>query len=380
MPRDKADWNRVFLGLMGSPDAQYGRQLNGMGGGISSLSKICVVEPSHPGSGTHVDYTFVQVGIRDNKIDYSGNCGNLSAMIGVFALTELGIPGLNETEAASSQLGSVTVRSLNTNTNKVVTTNFPVDASGNPKLDLDQIEMAGVPGKASAIQLNFVSPGGARTGKVLPTGGFQNSILVERGDLSVPFSVSLVDITNPTVLIRENDLRQYFKVPSSHAIDYSSILILDALESIRKKGAVLMHLDPEMQAQPKIAILSSPDFSSAAHIQVHALSMGALHKAVPMTVGICIGVAAKIKGTIAWEIASQRQSSNELNESIRISHPSGTVDIVSACSQDGSTVDSAGVLRTGRRLMKVGHNHSTFFLPVSHILKGPRMVVNIGST
>jgi 2-methylaconitate cis-trans-isomerase PrpF len=79
---------------MGSPDKEYGRQLNGMGGGVSSLSKICVVAPASPAQqeqGIAVEYTFVQVGIRDSSIDYSGNCGNLSSMIGVFASDEVNL-------------------------------------------------------------------------------------------------------------------------------------------------------------------------------------------------------------------------------------------------------------------------------------------------
>jgi 2-methylaconitate cis-trans-isomerase PrpF len=90
LPDDRAQWDRIFLGIMGSPDREHGRQLNGMGGGVSSLSKICVVGPPSEPRGAPVDaeYTFVQVGIRDSSIDYSGNCGNLSSMIGVFALDE----------------------------------------------------------------------------------------------------------------------------------------------------------------------------------------------------------------------------------------------------------------------------------------------------
>jgi 2-methylaconitate cis-trans-isomerase PrpF len=91
LPSDRDQWPRIFLGIMGSPDKD---QLNGMGGGVSSLSKICVVSPGSPeqqAQGIAVEYTFVQVGVRDSSIDYSGNCGNLSSMIGVFASDEVNL-------------------------------------------------------------------------------------------------------------------------------------------------------------------------------------------------------------------------------------------------------------------------------------------------
>src|SRR5262245_46725027 len=83
LPRDRSEWAPIFLGIMGSPDPQYGRQLDGMGGGISSLSKICIVgepTPEQRDAGADVVYTFAQIGIRDEDIDLSGNCGNLSSM------------------------------------------------------------------------------------------------------------------------------------------------------------------------------------------------------------------------------------------------------------------------------------------------------------
>ncbi|KIP01107.1 hypothetical protein PHLGIDRAFT_123660, partial [Phlebiopsis gigantea 11061_1 CR5-6] len=118
LPADPAAWKPILLGLMGSPDPAHGRQLDGMGGGVSSLSKVCVVQPPDPAQrarGIDVVYTFVQVGIRDAAIDLSGNCGNLSSMIGVFALDE----GLAAAGPAARAAGLATVRALNTNTDKL---------------------------------------------------------------------------------------------------------------------------------------------------------------------------------------------------------------------------------------------------------------------
>ena len=272
-----------YYGLTGE---EHGRQLNGMGGGVSSLSKICVVgPPTDPhASSIDVEYTFVQVGIRDRSIDYSGNCGNLSSMIGVFALDE-GICNHPRLEHSTA-----TIRSFNTNTSRLVNTTFPVsvtDGKCTPLLDLDQAAVAGVPGKASRIILDFVSPGGARTGKLLPTGQPIDTIQIETGDKPFQLRLSLVDATNPTVFIVLSDLRDILFLPDTSQIDFASPPILRILEVIRQQGAKLMSLDPSAQAQPKIAILSSPSSTDpGVDIFVHALSMGVLHKAVPMTVGL----------------------------------------------------------------------------------------------
>ncbi|KAG7441049.1 DUF453-domain-containing protein [Guyanagaster necrorhizus] len=118
-----------------------------------------------------------------------------------------------------------------------------------------------------------------------------------------------------------------------------------------------MGLDPLAQAQPKIAILSAPntsnDHAQSVDIVVHALSMDVLHKAIPMTVGLCLGVAANIPGTIAWDIVSESRQNRQPGDSklVRIRHPSGTVDVGAELSPDGH-VKSAKVVRTGRRLMR----------------------------
>jgi len=360
LPKDRSQWDRIFLGIMGSPDPDYGRQLNGMGGGVSSLSKICVVgRPSdaQKAQGIDIEYTFVQVGIRDSAIDYSGNCGNLSSMIGAFALDE----GLCQPSFVDEKSGLGSVRSFNTNTNKRIDTTFPVDVCGVkaiPLLDLPQATVAGVPGQASQIILEFVSPGGARTGKVLPTSRAIETVEVLIGDRTVLIRVSLVDATNPTVFIPSEDLRVAFSLPSDSPIDYADPEVRQAMESIRQQGAVRMGLDPSAQAQPKIAALSPPSPGDSSHnvdIVIHAFSMGVLHKAVPMTVGLCLGVASGLEGTLAWDIVQKARSSrahqSEQPDLVRILHPGGLVDVGAEIDVNGE-VKSAKVARTGRRLMK----------------------------
>ena len=356
LPSDQTQWNSIFQGIMGSPDPEYGRQLDGMGGGISSLSKICVVgepTPEQRANGIQIEYTFVQVGIRDTSIDISGNCGNLSAMIGAYALDE-GLVSPHPADLGSRR----TIRSFNTNTKKIIDTTFPVCAQGLPALRLPETTMAGVSGKASQIIMEFVNPAGARTGKLLPTSNAVDQLSL---DVSRRVPASLVDATNPTVFISQDSL-EYLLDPSTVQGYYTSDtqavkLVSPVLESIRQAGAVEMGLDPQAQAQPKIAILSSPEGASdekaGVDVVVRALSMGALHKAVPMTVGLCLGVAARTPGTLAWEIVRQsREKRDQADGSmVRIRHPGGLVDVGAEVGENGD-VQSAKVIRTGKFLMK----------------------------
>ena len=357
LPPDQSQWDAIFLGIMGSPDAQHGRQLNGMGGGASSLSKICVVgSPSEAQKAARIDveYTFAQVGIRDSLIDYSGNCGNLSSMIGVFAVDE----GICAPRVSHGSKMTGTVHTFNTNTNKRIDNTFLVSERGGhwvPVLDGEQASIAGVPGRASPILLDFVDPSGARTGRLLPTGLPQQTVHISlSSSRQVIFPVSLVDATNPTVFTDDRSLRSALSIPEDVPIDYAAELdVADALERVRQAGAQLMGLDPLAQAQPKVAVLGRPsppsDGGADADIVINAFSMGTLHRAVPMTVGLCLGVAACVPRTLAWDIVGDRR--RDANELLRIRHPSGVVE-VGAELDSGGKVTSARVMRTGRRLMR----------------------------
>ncbi|KAH8112738.1 PrpF protein [Phellopilus nigrolimitatus] len=353
LPKDRAEWSSIFLRIMGSPDPVYGRQLNGMGGGVSSLSKICVVGvPSDAQSavGIDIEYTFCQVGIKEASLDYSGNCGNLSSMIGVFAVDE----GLCAPQRFAANPGVGVVRSFNTNTNKCIDTTFPI-ASGN--------------GNASRIDLDFVSPAGARTGKLLPSGKPVDVLSFSHRGEARTIRASLVDATNPTVFIRSEDLVDNLRAPDPFEINFADPKVEECIEDIRQSGARAMGLDALAKAQPKIAVLSAPRYSQSAnalpedtavHVMAHAFSMGILHKAIPMTVGLCLGVAARTEGTLAWDIVkgSRPRSTRAgewqgkvLSDLIRIRHPSGEVDVGAEFDGMGA-VKSAKVVRTGRRLMK----------------------------
>ena len=393
LPADRKKWDPIFLGIMGSPDPHHGRQLNGMGGGVSSLSKIIVVGPSSL-EGVDMEYTFAQVGIKDRSVDYSGNCGNLSSVVGVFAVDEriCALPQQQEQRSNDTQHTHVTIRSFNTNTRKIIDTTFPVsNSSTTPVLDLPETSIAGVPGVASTITLEFIDPAGARTGHLLPTGSPVDALSIpslSQPQNATPSTVQIratcLDATNPTVFVSYSSLATALPpglrphLPS-YLAGRSMPEIGVFVESIRQAAALRMGLDPRAQAQPKIGVLSPPtpldpptnsqregrEEGNDGHadtnvdVNIHALSMRVIHKVVPMTVGLALGVAARVEGTIAWDIVqAARNSRGRMEGMVRIRHPGGVVDVDAEFEVEGDRragvpkVRSAKVMRTGRRLMK----------------------------
>ena len=354
LPSDQDEWKPLLSAAMGSPDP-YGRQLNGMGGGISSLSKICVVEKSiRPDAD--VDYTFIQVGIKDDTLDMAGNCGNMSSAIGPFALDE----DLLENSRIASALSLedkqtyLTVRIFNTNTSKIIHSKFAArettsrllyQQNGNYKID-------GVSGTASPIALSFLHPGGSKTGKVLPTSNAVDQLPLSDG---TSIAASLIDIANPGVFIRASDVGVTLPtLPAAQSAVGDNSALMARLEEIRQVGASRIGLDPNTASVPKLLLLSEPETTSNADIRCLALSMGQCHKAIPLTLSLNLGVSCMLKGSLPWELrqlACERDGrSNEDAQFIKIAHPSGTID-VQADFLDGE-VKSAILMRTARLLMK----------------------------
>jgi 2-methylaconitate cis-trans-isomerase PrpF len=148
LPEDRALWPEIFRAAHGSPDP-FGRQLNGMGGGISSLSKICVIGPPSR-DDADVDYTFAQIGVRDDAVGFKGNCGNMSGAMGPFAVDE----GFVNVDGPKAK-----IRIHNTNTQKIIVSQFDMD-DGLAGVDGDYI-MPGVADPGNKVRLDFLEPGGA---------------------------------------------------------------------------------------------------------------------------------------------------------------------------------------------------------------------------
>lgn len=346
LPKDRAQRDRIFLHVLGSPDP-YGRQLDGMGGGLSSLSKVVIVKPSDR-ADADVDYTFVQVAVKDAVADYGSACGNMSSCVGPFAVDE-GMVSIadSDTEAV--------VRIYSTNTNSIYVARFPV--RDGKAVEQGDFEIPGVSGTGAKVTIDFLDPGGASTGKLLPSGNPMDLLDIDGfGSLEV----SLIDAANAVVFCRASDLEKTGIETPQELDDDADFMIL--VERIRRAGAVAMGMaendDTVAPSNPKFAMLSGPreflalDESTHApethDLNVRLVSMGNFHRAITLTGGMCTAVAAQIPGTLVHAIA--RPSGREL----QIGNPSGVLPTIAEVIPDASGPDaiSAGTFRTQRRIME----------------------------
>lgn len=353
LPSDRAEWQPILSSAMGSPDP-YGRQLNGMGGGISSTSKICVLSRSSR-ADADVDFTFVQVGIKDGKLDLAGNCGNMLSAVGVVGWQDLGegeiLDGVSTEGGESKKV--LRVRIHNTNTGKLIHARFEVDGETERYDPNGEYEMTGVPGRGSRITLSFLDPAGAKTGKgAFPTGRVVDELVLGDGRR---VEASLVDVSNPGVFVRMEDLG--LGIATTPGDVEGDEVLKRRLEEVRQKGAEKMGLDPMVQSVPKIVLVGTPaKGEEGIDIRCLALSMGQAHKAVPLTLALCLGAAAGVKGTIPYQLQRKREdgedkpASEALSTTVVIGHPSGNVEIGTRVKH--GEVVSAELHRTAKILMK----------------------------
>jgi 2-methylaconitate cis-trans-isomerase PrpF len=200
LPEAINEWPRILLSAMGSPDP-HGRQLDGMGSGVSSTSKVCVINASQR-PDADIDYTSVQIGIRDDKCDMAGNFGNMSSVVGPIALDE----DLVSTKCVVTRGGhgrEATVRVFNTNTSKMMHSTFAVDEEVNLYHPFGDYEILGIPGRGSCIILSFLNPAGSKTSKMFSTGSAVDQVHLPNGDI---VRASLIDIANPSIFMFAEDL------------------------------------------------------------------------------------------------------------------------------------------------------------------------------
>jgi probable AcnD-accessory protein PrpF len=347
----------LLLRVIGSPDP-YGKQTDGMGGATSSTSKTVILSRSTR-PGHDVDYLFGQVSIDQPFIDWSGNCGNLSAAVGPFAIAS----GLVQPEQRD---GMATVRIWQANIGKTILAHVPL--SDGAVQETGDFELDGVTFPAAEVALEFMDPaadeeraGAGASSTMFPTGS-----LID--DLEVPgvgtLKATMINAGIPTIFVNAEAIG-YTGTELQNAIN-GDAEALAMFEAIRAHGAMRMglikHLEEAEKRQhtPKVAFVATPAAyvsSSGRQIAateidllVRALSMGKLHHAMMGTAAVAIGTAAAIPGTLVSLAAGGRS-----HEAVRFGHPSGTLRVGAEAIQDASgewRVTKAVMSRSARILME----------------------------
>lgn len=322
-----ADRDRVLLRVYGSPDP---RQIDGVGGATSTTSKAVLLAPSSR-PGVDVDYTFGQVGIAEERVDWSNNCGNCSAVVGLYAVQHGWVPPVGETTR---------VAVYNTNTGKTILQDVPTP--GGQSTNSGDALVTGVRFPAPRIGLGFVEPSGAVTGRLLPTGRPVDELESGRGRVRA----TLVDAGNPLALLWGPDIGLTGKeVPADVDADHD---LLGDLARARAHASELMGIAPARseadrvsRAIPKLAWAGPPSEPGSADLAVRMLSMGRTHPALAITGSVAIAAACTVPGTVAPDQAR--------DEGLRLETPGGVIGV--RCELDPrGRVRTAFVERTARRI------------------------------
>ena len=346
--------DRLLLRVIGSPDP-YGKHTDGMGGATSSTSKTVILakseKPDHD-----VDYLFGQVSIDEAFVDWSGNCGNLSAAVGAFAVSN----GLVDPERIPEN-GICAVRVWQKNIGKTIVNQVPI--TNGAVQETGDFELDGVTFPAAEVPVEFVSPIDAGEA-VFPTGNLTDQ-------LEVPgvgrFEVTMINAGIPTIFLKAEDLG-YDGTELQEVIN-GDPKALQCFETIRAYGAMRMGLIRDVseaagrQHTPKVAICAAPKAYTASSgkrinaadidLNVRALSMGKLHHAMMGTAAVAIASAAAIPGTLVNRVAG-----GGAHDSVTFGHPSGSLKVgATACERNGEWRIEKVVMSRSARVLMTGSVH-----------------------
>ena len=346
--------DQLLLRVIGSPDP-YAKQIDGMGGATSSTSKMVILAKSQQAEHD-VDYLFGQVSIDQPFVDWSGNCGNLTAAVGSFAISN----GLVDA-ARIPENGICTVRIWQVNIQKTIIAHVPV--TNGQVQETGDFELDGVTFPAAEVQIEFLDPAddGEDGGAMFPTGNLVDTLEVpEIGR----FQATFINAGIPTIFLNAEDIG-YTGTELQDAIN-GDAKALARFETIRAHGAKQMGLIQDIseaasrQHTPKIAFVSQPKqyVSSSGKtitaqdtdLLVRALSMGKLHHAMMGTAAVAIGTAAAIPGTLVNLAAGGGE-----REAVRFGHPSGTLRVgAQAIQENGQWVVKKAVMSRSARVLMEG--------------------------
>jgi 2-methylaconitate isomerase len=346
--------DKLLMRVIGSPDP-YGKQIDGMGGATSSTSKTVILSKSKQ-PGHDVDYLFGQVSIDKSFVDWSGNCGNLTAAVGPYAVTN----GLIDANRIPKD-GVVVVRIWQANIGKTIVSHVPI--TNGAVQETGDFELDGVTFPAAEVKIEFMNPAAEEEGAggaMFPTGN-----LVD--DLEVPgvgiFKATMINAGIPTIFLNAEDIG--YKGTELQDDINSDAKALAMFETIRAHGAIRMGLIKDLseaatrQHTPKVAFVAKPlDYISSSgkavttkdvDLLVRALSMGKLHHAMMGTAAVSIGTAAAITGTLVNLAAG-----GGVRTEVRFGHPSGTLRVGAEAAQESGewVVTKAIMSRSARVLME----------------------------
>lgn len=349
LPKDRAAIESILLDVFGSPDV---RQIDGLGGATSQTSKAAIIgPPSRPDAD--LDYTFAQVSVTEALVDWGGNCGNLSAAVGPFAINQ----GLVRATEPTTR-----VRIHNTNTGKIIVAEVPTRA-GRALVDGDY-RIPGVPGAGARILLEFANPAGAVTGRLLPTGRPCDSVELADGRR---IEVSVVDAANPTVFVRASDIG--FSGTELPPEIEARVEATATLEEVRSVVAEWIGLVPDRRQAtakspglPKVGFVAPPtSYRTTDGLEVRAdecdlvgrlMSMQTAHRSYMTTGAIATAAAAFIPGSLVAECVRPRSERPE-PDTIRIAHPYGVMHAVVRVEDpdDPASIRAVAVGRTARHIL-----------------------------
>lgn len=337
MPANRLLWEEFILDIMGSPDS---RQIDGLGGANSLTSKVAIIKKSNL-EEIDIEYTFAQVSIENQLVDFKGNCGNISSAVGPYAIEQGLVPAVEPI---------TTVRIFNTNTQKVIIAEVEVE-NGQVKTD-GMCSIPGVPGTGSPIYLSFTNAEGAVTGKLFPTGNSIDVIQTPKGTVDV----SIIDVANPLVFVHAHDVGlKGTELP--HEMTQEK---LAELEEIRSIAAEMCQFAPRVEATkkspavPKLTVIAPPrNYIDVTGVErkaedmdctIRMMSMQKPHQALAITGAICTTAGAFLHDTILSDIMNVNQ------EVIRLAHPAGImetkVDLIAG------NIAAIKVVRTARMILE----------------------------
>ena len=349
---DRAQRESIVLAALGSPDPA-GRQVDGLGGGSSSLSKAAIVRPGIPSEHADVAFEFAQVEVSRAVVDFAGNCGNISAAIGPYAVNS----GLIEISEPTTD-----VVCLSLNTGQRFVSRVPVESGRfNPTGDY---VISGVPGSGSKIELSYQSPFGSINGSVFPTGMTSETVELPSHR---KVTVSIVDVANPMVFVTGEDMRIDVGA-SPKEIELKSEELRE-LEVIRSEAAIRLGManspaeaTAESPTVPKVAVVGRADSfittegeavrSREVDLIVRLISMRRVHRTLAVTTAMSAAAAAQVSGTVVGRCVQEITGNT-----VRLGHPAGVLACdakVEQLAEGDWVVPEVSVSRTARLIME-GH-------------------------